>query len=200
MRLQDSNLLVLGTKFIRNSASQAAGGMYTYTQSKVNLTVRDSLFQQNTMSVPVGGATLAFTGGAWFSQGSPICLEGCPTEHVAAYNTTFIRNSASEGAAIYMLSAASHKLDGCQWIDNYGLQPYYLLSVPEGIKSRGAAVYSGLLSMRLTIKRARMINNTAMSSSAVCVRASIFGGWLTISKSFISDMTSATVFKFSNCK
>ena len=134
-------------------------------------------------------------GGGWFSEGTAVCLRGCVTELVSLSATRFINNSATEGAAIYLLSAARHVLSDVEWIGNYGLSSEnYIHS--DAIVSRGAAVYCGLLGMNISIDGATMLYNVAEEASAISIRSSIFTASLTISNSHIEDSVSETMLKF----
>jgi len=138
---------------------------------------------------------VAFVGGGWFSEGTAVCLRGCVTEIVSLSATRFINNSATEGAAIYLLSAARHVLGDVEWIGNYGLSSEnYIHS--DAIVSRGAAVYCGLLGMNISIDGATMLDNVAEEASAISIRSSIFTASLTISNSHIEDSVSETMLKF----
>eukprot|EP00658_Telonema_sp_P-2_P082399 TRINITY_DN8707_c0_g1_i5.p1 TRINITY_DN8707_c0_g1~~TRINITY_DN8707_c0_g1_i5.p1 ORF type:complete len:1141 (-),score=255.98 TRINITY_DN8707_c0_g1_i5:316-3738(-) len=171
-----------------NRASKVGAGLYTASSPYTAVSISDSAFRSNTIAtIPGMKPQFAFDGGGWFSQGSAFCQEHCNQEHAIITNTSFENNSASEGAAVYVLSAAPHRFENCEWHHNSGIPADFYDGFPDGVTSRGAGLYSGLLSLNVTLDSCVLVNNSAEESGAVSLRPSIFKGELTIFNTTILD-------------
>ena len=104
------------------------------------------------------------------------------------YNTLFQANTASEGGAVYILSPAPHRFERCQWLDNYGIaSDAYQRIFPQGVTSRGAALYAGLLSLDVRLTSCEFVNNTADESGTFSIRPTVSQGKVVFDKCTIDD-------------
>ena len=105
-------------------------------------------------------------------------------------DTHFKGNEASEGSAVYVLSPVSHWFENCVWLDNKGLPKDSYYGFKQGVTSRGAALYSGLLSINVTFYKCKLINNTGDDSGTISVRPTVFKGTLNVIDSEVDDRMS----------
>lgn len=192
LRLTGINMSVSQSLFEGNMASKVGGGLYSLSGVHTKLVLARSRFVGNGVALPLSGAkpTRAFDGGAWFSQGTALCQQSCQEEQLVARELLFEANQASEGAAVYVLSGSPHLFVNCTWRANLGIPADAYDGFPAGVVSRGAALYSGLLSMNVSIEDSLMQDNVASDSSAIAIRPSIFKGALSLLRSTIRDQAS----------